>query len=265
MPGYVPPQELEDPAASPAGRITEAIVESRALRGSCRVSVYTPAGYRRDGDYPVAVFLSTTRGGRVPRVLDWLIAHRAIEPLVGVFVDPEMRGPDPPAGGGVHGPWGSRAFLTDELLTWLASHYGVTRSAGRRAIVGISLGAKDALDAALSCDAGASRASAAAPECRTDAFDRVGLLIPGRRIGREEIERFAARRSRRLRVAILAGLYDHANVPTARSLRQALAGAGHVVDYAEVPEGHSAVTFVNHVRVVLVSLFGPGENRNPKP
>ena len=57
-------------------------------------------------------------------------------------------------------------------------------------------------------------------------------------------------------MAILAGRYDHANLPTARGLRQALADAGHVVNYTEVPEGHSAVTWRNHLREVLVSLFG---------
>ncbi len=258
MPGYVPPQEFTDPAVSPAGVVADATVESQALRGSCRVSVYTPTGYRHDGEYPVVVFLGTTRSGRVPRVLDWLIARRAIEPVVAVFVDPGLHGQHQATPDGAHDPWGSRALLADELLTWLASRYGVTRSAGRRAVIGVSFGAKDALFAALSCDPSASRTSSAASECRTDAFDRVGLLIPGRRLGRADIDAVAGRRNRRLRAAIVAGRYDRANVPTARSLRQALTSAGHVVDYTEVPEGHSAVTFVNHVRVVLVGLFGAG-------
>jgi enterochelin esterase-like enzyme len=59
-----------------------------------------------------------------------------------------------------------------------------------------------------------------------------------------------------LQVAILAGRYDQANLPTARAVRQALADAGHVVEYTEVPEGHSAVTWRNHLRAVLVPLFG---------
>jgi hypothetical protein len=46
MPGHVPPQEFVDPPVSPAGLITEATVESRVLRGSCRLIVYTPSGYR---------------------------------------------------------------------------------------------------------------------------------------------------------------------------------------------------------------------------
>jgi enterochelin esterase-like enzyme len=254
MPGYLPPQEFADPPVSPAGLITEATVESRVLRGSCRLIVYTPPGYRDDGDYPVAVFLSM-RWGQVSRVLDWLIAHQAIEPIVAVFVDPESHGNDSRTGGGTGASWGSRAFLSDELLTWVASRYGVTKSAGKRAIIGISFGAKDALNTALSC--GEAPNAAAGLECQTDAFGRLGLLIPGRRIGRADIEAIADRRTHRLRVAILAGQYDQANVATARSLRQALADAGHLVDHTEVPEGHSPVTWCYHLRGVLVSLFGP--------
>jgi enterochelin esterase-like enzyme len=39
-------------------------------------------------------------------------------------------------------------------------------------------------------------------------------------------------------------------------VREALADAGHRVDYTEVPEGHSAVTWIHNLRVVLISLFG---------
>jgi enterochelin esterase-like enzyme len=237
-PGYLPPPEFTDPPVSPAGRITEATVESRVVRGVWRLIVYTPSGYRDDGDYPVAVFLDL-RSGQVTRVLDWLVAHHAIEPVVAVFVGPTSRGNDHPTGAAM------RTFLTGELPTWMTSHYGVSRSAARRAILGISFGAKDALDAALS--------SGGDP----DVFGRLGLLIPGRRIGRDDIDGIADRSHRHLRVAILAGQYDRANVATARSVRQALADGGHTVDYAEVPEGHSAVTWTHHLRLVLVSLFGP--------
>jgi enterochelin esterase family protein len=238
MPGYLPPPEFAEPPVPAAGLITEATVESRKGSGAWRVLVYTPSGYRKDGHYPVAVFLDL-RSGQVSRVLDWLIARQAIEPMVAVFVGPTSRGTDHPTGAAL------RSFLTDELPAWMAPRYSVSRSADRRAILGISYGAKDVLDAALS--------SGGAPS----AFGRVGLLIPGRRIGRADIEAIATRRSHHLRVAILAGQYDRANVATARSVRQALADAGHAVDYVEVPEGHSAVTWTHHLGKVLVSLFGP--------
>ena len=251
MPGYVPPPEFADPPISPAGLTSDATVESRLLRGSYRLVVYTPVGYRDDGAYPTAVFLDS-RSAQVSRVLDWLIAHEAIEPIVAVFVVSNGEGGDSGRGAPM------REFLTDELPPWLASRYGVTRSAGKRAIIGISYGARDALDAAGVW--GAVPGTADAPERQTSPFGRVGLLIPGRRITRADLDAIAERRTHRLQVAIMAGEYDHANVATARGLRQALAGAGHVVDYTEVPEGHSAVTWTHHLRTVLVSLFGRGRS-----
>ncbi len=134
-----------------------------------------------------------------------------------------------------------RTFVAGTLLTWLTSSQGVARGANAHAILAISYGAKDALDIALR---------------NPDAFGRLGLMIPGRRINRADIEAIKGQRDHQLRVAILAGRYDHANLPTARGLRQALTDAGHVVNYTEVPEGHTAVTWRNHLRGVLVSLFG---------
>jgi len=233
-PGYVPPPELEDPPVSPGGRTTEATIESRALGGASRVIVHTPAGYRRDRSYPAAVFLDL-RSAHVARVIDWLISRQAIEPIVAVFVGPASRGSRFPEGEPL------RAFLAGDLLAWVASRYSVTKRASERAIIAISYGAKDALDAATS-----------PPE----AFGRLALLLPGRRLQQADIDVFAARCGHRLRVSILAGQYDWANLPTARSVRFALCRSGHAVDYVEVPEGHSAVTWIHHVRKVLVSLFG---------
>ena len=126
------------------------------LRGSWRLIVYTPPGYRDDGNYPVAVFLDL-RSGQVSRVLDWLIVHQALEPIVAVFAGPNSRRNDCPAGAAM------RALLTDGLPTRMVSRSGVSRSAGKRAIIGISFGAKDAPDAAIS--------SGGAPNAP---FDRLG-------------------------------------------------------------------------------------------
>jgi enterochelin esterase-like enzyme len=251
-PDYVLPAEFADTPASPAGVTTDALVESRSLRGPCRLIVYTPAGYRDNGSYPVAVVLDG-RSAQFSRVLDSLIARQAIEPIVTVFVTPTSRGD------AAWSPAQIRGFVTDELPAWLASRYRVTSNAEQRAIIGISYGAKDALDAALSCGGGlkASRPSAGASGCQSYTFGRLSLLIPGRRIVRADIDAIASRRTHRLRVAVLAGRYDRANVATARGLRGALTAAGHTVNYTEVPEGHSAVTWTYTLRAVLVGLFGP--------
>jgi enterochelin esterase-like enzyme len=237
-PGYVPPQELTDPPVAPGGRVVETSLESRALGGARRVLVYTPPGYRRGSTCPLAVFHDRFRAEDVPRVLDWLIARGDIEPIIAVFTETTPYGEAPRSGEPV------RTFLAEELPRWVTSRYGTAKTADSRAILAISYGAKDALDAAIT----------------SRAFHRLGLLIPGRRITADDLVAAAESPAPRLRVAILAGRYDLANVPTARALQQALASAGHRVEYTEVPEGHSPRTWRNHLRGVLVSLFGPAHD-----
>lgn len=233
-PAYRPPQEFEDPPASPAGVITEAVIASRAIGSPRRVIVYTPPGYRAGGRYPLAVFHDgdlMVNNGQAPRVLDWLIAQRAIRPLVAVFVDPQSRAIDYRRGAPM------RVFVTDELLPWVAQRYSVTADADERAIIGVSAGARGALDAAAS----------------SAAFGRLGLLIPA--LDAADIDAIPPAGRHRLRVSVVAGTYDVLNLPAARSVQDTLADRGHVVDLVEVPEGHSTNTWRHHLRDVLVRLF----------
>ena len=257
-PGYQPPEEVPAASSVPAGRTAEATVDSRALHGSRRVVVYTPPGYRADGTYPLAVFqfgVSLVKSDRdprapvdpaapppieldvAPRLLDQWIAQRVIQPIVVLFVEPHRYGNQLDYEVRAEAV---RAFFTRDLLAWAASRYGVTRSADQRALLAVSAGAEAALDAALS-----------SPR----AFGRLGLLIPGRRVRPPGLEALVGPGGGRLQVAILAGQYDQANLPTAEKLRQALLDGGHAVDYILVAEGHTRATWRNHVRDVLVSLF----------
>jgi enterochelin esterase-like enzyme len=243
-PDYQAPKELADAPTSPGGRTIEATIESRALGAPRRLYVYLPPAYRAERNYPVVVFHSggsAVREGQAPRVLDWLIAQRDIEPIVGLFLDSYLPGDTdnhegPPL----------RTFLTEEVPAWLASRYSVSANADDWSILGKSYGAQDALDAAL--------ASA-------QVYGGVGLLIPGRRLTPADLEEFTQLRGRRLHIAILAGLYDQANLGTAQIAAQALTEAGHAVDFIEVPEGHNPTTWRNHLSDVLVSLFGERKNR----
>jgi hypothetical protein len=186
--------------------------------------------------FDVGPSVSRLLGTFRPRVLDWLIAHRAIQPLVAVPVASYRSGD-----ADTHEGEPMRTFFNQEVPAWLASRYSVTTCVDEWAIVAISYGAKDALSVAL------------APG---GAYGRLGLLIPGRRLHSVDIETLVRGGRRRLHVAIVAGRYDAANVATARDARLALVGAGHHVDYLEVPEGHNPTTWRDHVRDVLVSLLG---------
>ncbi len=239
VPGYVPPRELAEPRESPGGSLQDTALDSQALGRRCPVLVYTPAGFHPNADYRTVVFhdvQSPSARAGVVQVLDWLIAHRAIDPVVAAFVSTETGGGDRPAGPAL------RTFLVDELPSYLSARYGTTEDPGQRALLAISFGAKDALDAVVASDRG---------------YLRLGLLIPGRRIGSTDLDAARTPRTHHVRAAILAGRYDQANLDTARRVREALGAAGDRVDYVEVSEGHSPRTWLNHLGRVLVSLFGP--------
>ncbi len=238
-PDYTPPIELTDRPVSERGTTIEGTIDSAALDEPRRVLVYLPPDYRDDGAYPVAVFHSgwrVVRDGEAPRVLDWLVAHHRIQPIIGVFLESYLPGdPDNHEGPPM------RTYLTREAPIWTAERFAVSPAREDWAVLAISYGAKDALDAATS---------------PVERFGRVGLLIPGRRLTPQDLEAFVGRTDRRLHVTILAGRYDAANLPTAATARSVLANAGHTVDFIEVSEGHNPSTWRLHLGDVLVSLFG---------
>jgi enterochelin esterase-like enzyme len=236
LPGYMPPQEFVDPPTNDGGRLTDTMVESRVLGDAREVIVYTPPGYREDGAYPLAVFEDgalMVNSGEAPRVLNWLIAHQAIEPIVAVFVEPKSRAEDFRRGAPM------QRFVANELLPWVAERYSVTKEANQRAIIGVSAGARAALNTATAS---------------TTSFGLVGLLIPA--LDEADIETVPPRDRQRLRVSIVAARYDALNRAAARSVQLNVGDQGHVADFIEVPEGHSTATWRTHLRTVLISLFG---------
>ena len=238
-PDYVPPPAFAEPHVTPRGRTVEGTINSRVLGGSRRVIVYLPSTYRDDGAYPIAVFHSgwgRVRTGELPRVLDWLVAHGTIKPIIVAFLQSYLPGD----ADNREGP-PMRSYLTEEALEWLVERFSITSDPGERAVLAVSYGAKDALDAAL------------APG---SPYGCVGLMIPGRRLTPADLLALTERPVRSLRVAILAGRYDGANLATARNVDRVLKGAGHDVDFMLVPEGHNRATWRNHFGDVLVSLFG---------
>jgi enterochelin esterase-like enzyme len=234
-PGYQPPPEFSGTPSTSNG-----VVRAAAVRGVCRADVYLPFGHRLDGRYPVAMFLDP-RSRQVARTLDWMIERGEIPPVVAAFVAQPERVDTHCSGADM------LSFVRGRLLPWLLTHAAATQQPAERAVLAVSFQAKDALAVVNGDDA---------------PFGRLGLLLPGRRITRDDIDAVAKWRGRPLRVAILGGRYDHANLPTARGLREALRAAGHAVDHIEVPEGHSAVTWRNHLREVLVALFGRNRPSN---
>ena len=237
MPGYVAPREFAEPPVAPAGKIAETTVPGEIVRRR-RVIVYTPPGYDRAKKYPLAVFHDgalVVNTGEAPRVLDWLIAHDEIHPIVAVFVDPVSRADD------FRRAAPMRDFVASELMTWIAAHYSITPLAEDHAIIGISAGARGALDAMASYPG---------------VYGKCGLLMAA--LDDADVNAIPVRHgeSAQLQVTVLAAAYDHLYHRSSELVRDSLKARGHAVKYLEVPEGHSTMTWKTHLRDVLISLFG---------
>jgi enterochelin esterase-like enzyme len=234
---YVPPPEFTDPAVVPSGRITETMVPG-AVVNERRVIVYTPPGYDVSRKYRLAVFHDgalVVNTGEAPRVIDWLIAHDQIEPIVAVFVDPKSRADD------FRRDAPMRDFVATELMAWINSHYSVTPVAADHAIIGISAGARGALDV-----------MAAYP----GVFAKSGLMIPA--VDSSDVLKIPVKRAELapLEACVIAATYDHLYRGAAELVRDSMKARGHTVRYIQVDEGHSTMTWKTHLRDVLTSLFG---------
>lgn len=237
MPGYVPPPEFNAPATAPAGKVTEAIVSGQIVRER-HVFVYTPPGYDPSQKYRLAVFHDgalLVNTGEAPRVIDWLIAHDVIHPIVAVFVEPVSRADDfRPAAP-------MRDFVSTELIDWISARYSVTPLAADHAIIGVSAGARAAVEA-----------MAAYP----GVYGKSGLLIPALR--ESDVATIPVRQGEapQLHVCVISGAYDQLNRSAGELVRDSMLKRGQSVKYIEVAEGHSTATWKTHLHDVLVNLFG---------
>src|SRR6266849_5000944 len=137
-------------ASTPRGRVNPDSLKSERLKNERTVTVYTPAGYRANGE-PNAlliVFDGSAYLGAVPTptILDNLVAASRIPPTVAVFVgNPDQAtrareltpNPDFPE------------FLVSELLPWIHKRYRVTTDPRLTIMAGSSFGGLAATYAAF--------------------------------------------------------------------------------------------------------------------
>ncbi|MEY4636770.1 MAG: hypothetical protein RJA55_2568 [Acidobacteriota bacterium] len=240
MPFWVANPEIDDEAAVPAGGLMAETIISRQLLGPRRVWVYLPPGYSTsDTLYPVLYVLD---GGNyvekmdVPRVLDRLIARKAIPPVIAVFSEPGDRQEEY-----TRNPrW--RAFITGELVPLIDKRFRTFPAPDHRIVLGSSLAAYGAVDLAVEFPAVFGLCAALAPP------EQVASVIANQAHAR------AAAVS--IRFFVLGGVYD-AMIDGARRLRTTLDGVNAPVTYLEVAEGHNTNTFRNHLDDAISALLTP--------
>jgi enterochelin esterase-like enzyme len=143
--GYTDPEwTFPDPDAPP-GELTEHVVTSHALQRDCHVTLYLPAGFRRNASYPLLVVHD---GGEflqyaaAKAVLDNLIHRGETPPMIAAFLHPTDRLVEY-----ANSPMHAR-FLTNELLPHLQTQFPLAGNRSGRILLGASFGAIASLSAA---------------------------------------------------------------------------------------------------------------------
>ena len=227
MPFWVANPEVDDETPVPAGELLTETVVSRALLGPRRIWIYLPPGYAAATDslYPVMYVLDGANYVEkmdVPRVLDRLIARKAIPPVIAVFSEPGDRQEEY-----TRNPrW--RTFITSELVPRIDKRFRTFPAPDHRIILGSSLAAYGAVDLAVEFPSVFGLCAAIAPPDQTASV-----------IANQPRAKSAAVS---IRFFVLGGVYD-AMIDGARRLRTTLDGVNAPVTYWEAPEGHNTNTF----------------------
>lgn len=247
MPGYMPPSEIEPDPSVAKGTLEEWTIDSRQPGMSRTANVYLPAGYTESQErYPV-LYLNDAFGalkfGRMVTILDNLIGHQVIPPLIAVLL-PSVK--DRIAEYSMNPVF--ETFFTEEVVPKVDRRYRTRPSSEYRAIGGISAGATAALSLALNHPDLFGKCMA--QSTATKLVPLINLAQTGPKqpirvyldVGRLEVD-----------------FYGKDLVEANHRIRDALISHNCPVHYREVNDGHGWANWRNRTREALVYLFGaPG-------
>ncbi len=238
MPEYRPPVEIVPDATLPQGRLVRFDHVSLQLGNTRRVHVYLPPGHEREPGrrYPEAWFGDGTfyvERVFVPRILDHLIGHGRIEPVVAILVDPAERRVE------YRGHAGYRHMMVSELVPRVAREFPVEGRADRRLVAGGSRGGLAAIDLALA---------------HPDVFGLCGAWAPA--VGPRPVPDLLAHRPATSgRFFLVEALYDREWGPDAPALQSGLTALGSSTRLVQIPEGHTLATWRGVIDDVLEEFF----------
>lgn len=266
-PAYVPPADVEPGPATVTGSWEELKLESRATGGPRTAFVWSCAPAGATGPYPVLYLLDGTDYrdfAKAHVVAGSLVGARRLPPVVLVLVPPVDRRAEydddrtAASAGGRAEPSAAHAaftsFLADELVPAVEARWPVRRDAAGRGVMGASLGGF----AALSVTAR-----------RPGVFGRCGAQSTGGGDG-GGFEALLADLARlpagSVRVHLDAGTFEalfHGFdlLSLTRRLRTELSRR-QVVQYREVPEGHSWGSWRARLAEALTFFWG---DERPEP
>lgn len=245
----------------PKGRTRMHTMDSAILKTQHHIGVYTPPGYRPDGDdYHVFLLFdgwSYYNFAAITTVLDNLLYVGRIPPYVLVShtnEDMEVRARELPC----HEPFVE--FLNDELMPWVHENYHVTSDPARTVVGG-------------SCFGGlaASFAAFRSPGRFGNVISQSGSYWwPGKGNPDREEEWLTRQfeRSPRLPVrfsmdigCLERGVLDYDQMTTHEHMRDVLLAKGYEVDYQEYVGGHDMICWRGTIVDRLLSFHPKGDAR----
>jgi enterochelin esterase-like enzyme len=259
MPGYQSPPEIEYIDSLPHGTLEAHDFESEIIAGARQVHVYLPAGYkplmvgeiaqvpggeeirsepRFAGTYRV-IFIQDgseyiTLGSMV-NVLDYVIAHEIVPPLVAVFIDPLDRNYE------YYLNKDYERMVIDEIVPMVRAGYDVNAEPDKNAIMGASLGG--VISAMMALD-------------RPDVFGKCGSQSGAFEIDdRKLVRRVAAEPRKAVDFYLDCGTVGDL-VEGNRLMKEALKQEGYSLLYREFNQGHSWGNWRAHLDDMLVFFWG---------
>lgn len=143
MPAYQVAPELVTDHSLATGTVQQLTLSSENLGHDRTLHIYLPAGYETHGAPMPTLYLHDgsfyVQEGGVPQLLDYLIAHRLIRPLIAIFDDPVVRGKE------YQGDPSYIAYIGEELIPYVDGKFRTSQQARDRAIIGGSRGGLSAL------------------------------------------------------------------------------------------------------------------------
>ncbi len=254
--GYAAPEWTRPDPETRRGNVTPHALASAALGREARFDVYLPARFRPTRRYPLLVVHD---GGDylayagLQTVLDNLVHRGELADIIVACSHPVRRLVEYAD----HAP--HAAFITDELVPWMAERYPLVDAPEARCLMGASFGAVAALSTAVRAP---GRYGRLLLQSGSFAFTDIGASPRGPAF--EPVVRFVNEfrdRPRRVseRVYVSCGQYESL-IYENRSLVPLLGATGMEVKYEEARDGHNWENWRDRLRAGLTWLFpGPVE------
>lgn len=239
MPDYIQPVEIKYYQDIPHGILRDTTFYSSILNNSRTIRVYLPTNYESTTDsFPMILMhdgLEYISLASMHNVLDYLIAHNKIEPVIGVFVPPVNRTPEY-AGNQINS---FKNFIVQELLPYIRNRYRIKSGPENCAVAGASNGGNISLYLALNH-----------PEIFGNVAAQSSNVISSISNG------FQNNPKLNLKVYLDIGKYDISQlIPLVRNLKSILHSKGYDLIYHEYNEGHSWGNWRAHIDDYLTFFF----------